>query len=547
MKKAGIDLVVLLASLACCAAQFSCKPAVEPVPRTSLPGMPANVHVVIRSGDNVLVWDDVSGATSYKVYFSSDGSTYDAPVPGLSTPEYLLPLYGYYRVSAVNAAGEGSRSAAVHHEAAGVMVALSFDPVGGNIDAAQDIVISAVPADAEIHYTIDGTTPSLSSSPQYTDPIHVATGETVTIKAIAARSGYSNSDLASETYHATGWTIVGSAGFSESSIPETVFGLAFAMDGTTPYVAYRDYSTTKKASVRKFDGSGWALVGSSGFSAGEADYLSMTMDQGNPCLAFTDYSTAKGGSTVMKFGAAGGWQIVGVAGFSADEANYVAMDMGGTTPYVAFQDWSVDGKATVMYYNGSSWSVVGAAGLSAGVASYVSLAISSAGIPFVAYQDAANSGKATVMEYSGGTWTAVGSAGFSAGTVSALSLAIDSNGDPWLAFIDGAVSNKASVMNYSAGSGWQIAGSAGLSTGSTSCVSLEVDGTTPWLAFNDSGDGTKATVMTFNGTSWSAYGPAGFTAGTAGFLVLRLDSGAVPYIAFKDGANSGKATVMAYK
>jgi len=44
----------------------------------------------------------------------------------------------------------------------------------------------------------------------------------------------------------------------------------------------------------KFDGNNWVNVGSPGFSAGQADYISLAIDgSGTPYVAYSDYANSK--------------------------------------------------------------------------------------------------------------------------------------------------------------------------------------------------------------------------------------------------------------
>ena len=82
------------------------------------------------------------------------------------------------------------------------------------------------------------------------------------------------------------------------------------------------------------------------------------------------------------------WAVVGSAGFSAGTANYVSLALDSTgMPFVAYADVGNANKATVQKLVGGTWTVVGTAGFSAGTANYVSLALDSTGTPIVAYED----------------------------------------------------------------------------------------------------------------------------------------------------------------
>ncbi len=72
-----------------------------------------------------------------------------------------------------------------------------FSPAAGTYPSAQTVTISDTTAGATIYYTLDGSTPSTGST-KYTGTI--AVNSTVTIKAIAAATGFSNSAVATATY-----------------------------------------------------------------------------------------------------------------------------------------------------------------------------------------------------------------------------------------------------------------------------------------------------------------------------------------------------------
>ncbi|MGF1637001.1 MAG: chitobiase/beta-hexosaminidase C-terminal domain-containing protein [Cyclobacteriaceae bacterium] len=73
----------------------------------------------------------------------------------------------------------------------------TFSPSGGTFATAQSVSLSTTTPDAQIRYTVNGTTPTASST-LYTGPISVTS--TQTIKAIALKSGFSNSAVATATY-----------------------------------------------------------------------------------------------------------------------------------------------------------------------------------------------------------------------------------------------------------------------------------------------------------------------------------------------------------
>ncbi|MBE7016309.1 MAG: VWA domain-containing protein, partial [Ruminococcaceae bacterium] len=69
--------------------------------------------------------------------------------------------------------------------------------VGGVYRGVQNVVLTADPADAAIYYTLDGSTPSTSSA-LYTGAIRISAS--AVLKAIAVKTGYTDSDVLTETY-----------------------------------------------------------------------------------------------------------------------------------------------------------------------------------------------------------------------------------------------------------------------------------------------------------------------------------------------------------
>lgn len=84
-----------------------------------------------------------------------------------------------------------------HGSGGGTVATPTFSPGGGNYSTAQTVTISTATSGATIRYTTDGSTPT-ASSPLYSGAISVPSSRT--IRAIALKSGLSNSAVASATY-----------------------------------------------------------------------------------------------------------------------------------------------------------------------------------------------------------------------------------------------------------------------------------------------------------------------------------------------------------
>lgn len=79
----------------------------------------------------------------------------------------------------------------------------AFSPLAGNYFTPQNVTISTSTPDAEIYYTMDGSTPT-NESEMYNTPLPLSSG--TTLKAIAIRQGWTNSDVRTGSYSFTVYT-----------------------------------------------------------------------------------------------------------------------------------------------------------------------------------------------------------------------------------------------------------------------------------------------------------------------------------------------------
>ncbi|HXB01483.1 MAG TPA: chitobiase/beta-hexosaminidase C-terminal domain-containing protein [Opitutaceae bacterium] len=135
----------------------------------------------------------------------------------------------------------------------GTVATPTFSPAGGTYSSAQSVTISDSTGGATIYYTTDGSTPTTSST-VYSSAIAVNSG-TVTIKALAALSGDTNSSVASATYTISTVATVATPTFSPAggtystaqtvSISDSTGGatIHYTTDGSTPTASSTVYSS----------------------------------------------------------------------------------------------------------------------------------------------------------------------------------------------------------------------------------------------------------------------------------------------------------------
>ncbi len=337
------------------------------------------------------------------------------------------------------------------------------------------------------------------------------------------------------------WQNVGQSGFSDGGVGYT--SLAFS-NADEPYVAFKDYAHSAKASVMKFNGSSWVFVGQPGFSSSNVNYLYTTLafsNTGEPYVAFRD-NTNSNKATVMKFDGSS-WVVVGQPGFTAGGAAYTTIKFSGNgTPYLGYVDDFNSNKASVMKFDGTAWVNVGTPAFSTGIISWLTFEFSNSDEPFVGFWDNTYGGKATVMKFDGTNWVNVGQPGFSAGEARDNSLAFNTTGEPYLAYSDYANSYKASVMKFD-GSTWVNVGPAGFTSTTAGFTKIVFNNGVPYVAYSAN---ANASVMKFDGTSWIDVGQPSFSAGAAQYLSFGFNSVDEPYVSYEDNVNSNKATVMKY-
>ncbi|MFC6999595.1 T9SS type A sorting domain-containing protein [Rufibacter roseus] len=321
--------------------------------------------------------------------------------------------------------------------------------------------------------------------------------------------------------------------------------MAIGRDGT-PYVAFIDnFNLSNDATVMKFNGSTWVLVGTRGFMNGPALGLKIVLSPaGTPYVSFR----GRFGAAVMKFDGSN-WVSVGGERISAGAINHISLAFDSNeVPYIAFQDNTLGYRASVMKFNGTSWEVVGKEAFSPGQAFEPNIVIGPQNTPYIAFRDGRTSvdNWTAVMRFNGTEWVNVGPGSFGAFTYNPQ-LVITNAGVPYVAFSDGDRDGRATVMKFN-GTGWEYVGPRAFTAGAAQYLSLALDFTGKLvIGFVDKSLQSKTSVMRFNGTRWETVGTPAFSTGEAIFTYLALNPlTGEPYIAFRDESEVGRITVMRY-
>ncbi|TAL16602.1 hypothetical protein EPN96_08630 [bacterium] len=141
------------------------------------------------------------GTEGASIHYTTDGTT-----PTTASPVYSAAItVNSSRTLKAISAKSGMADSAVASATYTITSATSykaetpvFSPGGGTYNSYQEVTITTATPDAAIYYTTNGYTPTTSAM-QYIGPISVT--EDVTIRAIAVKSGMTDSDAASAAYN----------------------------------------------------------------------------------------------------------------------------------------------------------------------------------------------------------------------------------------------------------------------------------------------------------------------------------------------------------
>jgi N-acetylneuraminic acid mutarotase len=153
--------------------------------------------------------DTITDATpGIQIFYTTDGTTPTTSSPGfdgslptpitVSTTETIKAIaiaYGY----SSNSAGASAVASATYTINLPPASTPTFSIPAGAYGSAQTVIINDSTPNATIYYTIDGSTPTVSSTP-FGGPVTITVSSSETIKAIAIANGDSSSPVAAATY-----------------------------------------------------------------------------------------------------------------------------------------------------------------------------------------------------------------------------------------------------------------------------------------------------------------------------------------------------------
>ena len=346
------------------------------------------------------------------------------------------------------------------------------------------------------------------------------------------------------------WGYIGETEFSEGKATNVTMDVY----GEVPYLAYSDHENQFRVSVMKYNGTNWVYVGPPAFTAPVPDVygVSLKMNGSVPYIAFMDRyfydGIVEGKLTVMKFNG-GIWGYVGTPGFSVGNANCPMLAFDGGMPFVAFTDETQNSGFVVMKFDGTNWVQVGPNLISSSWYRDRFFRVHG-GVPYLAYTDKTLGNKPVVKKFDGVGWVNVGNLGLSGDMFNQTGFAISENGTPFLAHADSSTNGVISVLQFN-GTDWVNVGNPNF-TPDVSDFAFAIDGEAPYIVFSspkdpfDPNDVSNLTVMQYQDAEWELVGPLDIIGNHyPTYLNIVIENG-IPYIGFQHNAFGGGTTAMKY-
>ncbi len=183
------------------------------------------------------------------------GGTYSNIAPNANWTSYTATVTNAKSNTTIKFATSSKRvyldDVVITYPSSATVATPTFSPAGGSYSSTQSVTISSATSGATIYYTTDGSTPTTSSS-VYSSAISVSS--TTTIKAIAVKSGMTNSEVATATYTISTATVAtptassttGTYNANQSvtlSCGTSGATIHYTTDGTTPTASSPTYSS----------------------------------------------------------------------------------------------------------------------------------------------------------------------------------------------------------------------------------------------------------------------------------------------------------------
>lgn len=246
-----------------------------------------------------------------------------------------------------------------------------------------------------------------------------------------------------KVYFSTGgaFTQLGSA-VSAGAVSD--LSIAFNSFGAE-YIAYTDGANSNYSTVKKWDGSSWVNVGTTGIASTNSGFFnSLVIDNTNtPVLAFRDFANGYKIS-VMKLSGSNWVPVTGTGTVSANAATNSVLKVASNGYYYLGYTETSD-QAIVQTFNGTTWAALGSpvSGLLSTANSF-DFDLDPTDVPY--YMAILNTAYyPTSYKYAAGTWTTLTSGYINSANSTNATMDIDNTGSPYFSYADVGANNSLNV------------------------------------------------------------------------------------------------------
>lgn len=287
------------------------------------------------------------------------------------------------------------------------------------------------------------------------------------------------------TYNGSSWVNVGQPGFTQGEVD--YLDIAIDMNGI-PYVVTSSRNPDE-TSIHKFNGSAWIIVGNLNVEYVKSTKIAIDSDD-NPSIVCTDYSNGLK-ATVRRF-EGNSWKILGDTGIIKTPPDLYKMTVDtNENVYVAYIDQDNNDRVSVKKYDGANWEFLGSSGFSATSVFDLDIKVDYSGNVFVFSTE--NQKKLRVFD--GNSWQEIDTTGLNVDMFFVREILLDSDGNLNLVHRQGA---NLVIKKYN-GSGLSFV-MEGQSHGIT-FNSLDVafgKNNTPYIAYAEHSDSAYAVAKKFD-------------------------------------------------
>lgn len=401
---------------------------------------------------------------------------------------------------------------------------------GGTYNSDQNVNINCATVGATIYYTTDGSDPD-GGSAVYSGPISVAgDGTNMTIKAIALKSGMTDSAIATEIYSISYIEpIVDSSG-------DVGRNSSIAVDGSNIYISFYDYSNGNIKFARSTNGGAtWTDIQDIDYVGFSTLYVftAVAVNGPNVYIAYYDYT-----SHDLKFARStdGGvtWPTIQTIESSGMVGRYISIAVDGSNIYLSYYLYTaLELRFAMSTDGGDNWPIIQTVDTTNNVGLYTSIAVNGSNVYISYYDNTSNYLKFARSTDGGSTWPTIQTLDSSADVGKYTSIAVNGS-NIYISYCDASSNNLKFARSTDSGDTWptiQTVDSGLIAIGSTS---IAIDGSNVYIAYYTGN--LKFVRSIDSGDNWQSSQTVDGT-GVVGDHNSMAFSGSNIYISYYDDTN----------